>query len=143
MSLFPTKGLIASSPSSSSFYPSLFHNFGLSYRDCTLFALVNSFTSLLAGFVIFMTLGYMSEISGIPIKDVAESGPGLAFIAYPKALAKMPFAPLWSALFFVMVILLGLDSQVRQGGEEIRFVASVSSVIPYMHVFLFSHFSDH
>ena len=41
------------------------------------------------------------------------TGPGLAFIAYPKALAAMPIAPLWSVFFFIMVILLGLDSEVR------------------------------
>lgn len=41
------------------------------------------------------------------------AGPGLAFIAYPQAIAMMPLPQLWSICFFVMLILLGLDTQVR------------------------------
>lgn len=42
------------------------------------------------------------------------AGPGLAFIAYPRAVAMMPLPQLWAVCFFVMVILLGADTQVRR-----------------------------
>ncbi len=80
-------------------------------RDGTFTASVCAMTSLFGGCVIFSVLGYMSHVSGVPIEDVATSGPGLAFIVYPKALSLMPGAKIWAILFFFMIILIAVDSQ--------------------------------
>ncbi|XP_060898925.1 solute carrier family 6 member 22, tandem duplicate 2 [Labrus mixtus] len=81
------------------------------YRDCVYLCLLNSFTSFVAGFAIFSVLGFMANEQGVDISMVAESGPGLAFIAYPRAVALMPLPQLWAVSFFVMIIFLGLDSE--------------------------------
>ena len=38
-------------------------------------------------------------------------GPGLAFVIIGEALLRMPGAPFWAIMFFIMLFLLGLDSQ--------------------------------
>ncbi|XP_068601814.1 sodium- and chloride-dependent GABA transporter 2-like [Brachionichthys hirsutus] len=81
------------------------------YRDCLWLCLLNGCTSFVAGFAVFSVLGFMAHEQGVPIADVAESGPGLAFIAYPQAVALMPLPHLWAICFFVMLILLGVDTQ--------------------------------
>ncbi|TNN84373.1 Sodium- and chloride-dependent GABA transporter 2 [Liparis tanakae] len=81
------------------------------YKDCVYLCLLNSGTSFVAGFAIFSALGFMAYEQNTDISKVAESGPGLAFIAYPRAVAMMPFPQVWAIFFFIMIILLGLDSE--------------------------------
>ncbi|XP_072026675.1 sodium- and chloride-dependent taurine transporter-like [Amphiura filiformis] len=83
-------------------------------RDGLLFACVNSGTSLYSGFVIFAILGFMAGQQNVGVGEVAKGGPGLAFIAYPEAVAQMPLPQLWAVLFFITILLLGIDSQFCQ-----------------------------
>ncbi|XP_048776373.2 sodium-dependent proline transporter-like isoform X1 [Ostrea edulis] len=80
------------------------------YRDSILVAIINCGTSVFAGLAIFSVLGFMSEVTNRPVQEVAADGPGLVFIAYPEAIARMPYPPIWAFLFFFMLILLGLSS---------------------------------
>ena len=41
-----------------------------------------------------------------------NSGPGLVFEVYPEAIGTLPGSQIWSFLFFLTVIMLGMDSAV-------------------------------
>lgn len=73
-------------------------------------ALSNSATEFFAGFVVFSVLGALAAITNTPVTDVVAGGPGLAFIAFPTALAALPYAKFFSFLFFLMLLTLGIDS---------------------------------
>ncbi|XP_050717625.1 sodium-dependent dopamine transporter-like isoform X2 [Eriocheir sinensis] len=86
------------------------------YRDCLITSVVNAFTSFYSGLVIFTYLGYMAFKQKTEISEVAIDGPGLVFQVYPEAVATLPGSQVWSCLFFLMLIALGLDSGM--GGLE-------------------------
>uniref|UniRef100_A0A8C2BBR5 Transporter n=1 Tax=Cyprinus carpio TaxID=7962 RepID=A0A8C2BBR5_CYPCA len=97
------------------------------YRDSFYLCLLNSGTSFLGGFAIFSVLGHMAQEQGVDISLVAESGPGLVFIVYPQAVTLLPLPQFWAVCFFIMIILLGLDSQFV-GLESI--MTSVTDIFP-------------
>lgn len=110
--------------------------------DAIVTSFVNCMTSFLSGFVIFTVLGYMAEMRKVEVEDVAKdkgrearfkskilecntqpitlnpiitlllSGPSLLFITYPEAIANMMGSTFFAIIFFVMMIMLGLDSTV-------------------------------
>lgn len=88
-------------------------------RDAILTSCINSATSFIAGFVIFSVLGYMAQVSGQDIKNVATEGPGLVFIVYPAAIATMPGSIFWALIFFMMLLTLGLDSSVSRSRSRV------------------------
>ncbi|XP_069113241.1 sodium- and chloride-dependent taurine transporter-like [Argopecten irradians] len=96
------------------------------YRDCFLIMCINSGTSLLGGFAVFSILGFMATEQGVDISEVVSSGAGLAFITYPKAVLSMPLSNLWSAVFFFMLFLVGIDSQ---------FVHVEAVITPFIDMF--------
>ncbi|MFW6456727.1 MAG: hypothetical protein ACOC0A_00375 [Planctomycetota bacterium] len=89
--------------------------------DVTNSALITSFgncvTSFIAGLAVFSVIGYMAYVQGTDVESLAEqgiAGPGLVFVTYPIALAKMPMGMLatsmLSLLFFLCLVTLGIDS---------------------------------
>jgi len=79
--------------------------------DAHIVSVIDFLTSIMASVVIFSTLGHSAHKLGVDVESVAKGGQGLAFVAYPEALSHLPVPQLWSAIFFLMLFLLGLDSE--------------------------------
>lgn len=82
-------------------------------QDSVIVVLSNSGFEVFAGFAVFATLGFMAMQMGVPVSEVAKSGPGLSFVAYPQAINQLPFGKqAFGILFFLALILAGLTSML-------------------------------
>jgi len=81
------------------------------YKDAIITCIVNTLTCLIAGVLVFSILGYMAHIQETTIEEVVNSGPGLVFLTYPDLVLSLPGSVLWATIFFVMLLVLGVDSE--------------------------------
>ncbi|HOK40007.1 MAG TPA: sodium-dependent transporter [bacterium] len=83
-------------------------------NNAFLTSIVDAFTAFFAGFVVFSTIGFFSFQKNIPIENLPISGPGLAFITYPAAIATLPggnfIQSIFGIIFFLTLLSLGIDS---------------------------------
>lgn len=81
-------------------------------QDTLIISLTNSSVSIMAGFAVFSIAGYLAHQSDVPLEDLKTASFGVAFVTFPVAFAHFgtPGAQIFSALFFLMFFLLGIDS---------------------------------
>ncbi|MGX2957354.1 sodium-dependent transporter [Ursidibacter arcticus] len=72
----------------------------------------NSSFELLAGIGVFAALGFMAAAGGKEVSEVATSGIGLAFIAFPAIIDQAPFGSAIGVLFFGSLLFAGITSLV-------------------------------
>ena len=72
----------------------------------------NSSFEILAGIGVFAALGFMATASGVGVDEVATSGIGLAFIAFPAIISEAPFGTVLGVLFFGALSFAGFTSLI-------------------------------
>jgi NSS family neurotransmitter:Na+ symporter len=96
-------------------YSSFLHRKSDINNNAAIIGIADFTTSFIAGIAIFATLGGMAFVTSqhgqpVPVDKVVDGGPGLAFVAFPYALAQLPGSAWWSFVFFFTLLTLGVDS---------------------------------
>ncbi len=96
-------------------YASFLHRKSDLNNNAAIISIADFATSFVAGLAVFATLGGMAFVTQlgdnpVAVEQVAETGPSLAFVAFPYALAQLPYSAWFSFVFFFALVTLGLDS---------------------------------
>lgn len=85
------------------------------YRDAVLLVLIDSFTSILCGMVIFSFFGFMTSAQGIRIGDIqgqlVSPSTYIAFTVYPGVSYYLEWGFIWAILFYTVLTLSALDAE--------------------------------
>ena len=96
-------------------YASFLHRKSDLNNNAAIIGLADMGTSFIAGIAVFATLGAMAFVTQqtgqpVDVTEVVDGGPGLAFVAFPYALAQLPYSAWFGAIFFLALLTLGIDS---------------------------------
>lgn len=96
-------------------YASFLHRKSDLNNNAAIISIADFATSFVAGLAVFATLGGMAYITQlgdnpVAVEAVAEEGPSLSFVAFPYALAQLPYSAWFSFVFFFALVTLGVDS---------------------------------
>jgi NSS family neurotransmitter:Na+ symporter len=96
-------------------YASFLHRKSDLNNNAMIISIADFATSFVAGLAVFSTLGgmaYVTQQAGTPVavEKVAKEGASLAFVAFPYALAQLPYSAYFSFVFFFALVTLGIDS---------------------------------
>lgn len=81
--------------------------------DAAWIVIGDSVFAIAAGIVVFSTLGFMAQQSGVGIDKVVKGGPGLVFVVFPKAISSLPgLKSVFGGLFFLTLFLAGMTSAI-------------------------------
>ncbi|XP_046350170.2 sodium- and chloride-dependent glycine transporter 1-like [Haliotis rufescens] len=82
------------------------------FRDSIIVCIGDMLVTLLIGFAFFAIIGHVAYQRGVTVEAFESSGFNLAFIVFPQVLNYLPLPQLWSALTFLTLITLELDTLV-------------------------------
>nr|AKN21436.1 slc6a-16 [Schmidtea mediterranea] len=80
------------------------------HRNVIIVMLTDFLTSIISGLAIFPVIGYISLQRGKDISDLFKDESNLFFLTYPEALSTISSPNMWSVLFMMMAITLGIDT---------------------------------
>lgn len=75
-------------------------------------SLLDSLVAILAGIVIFPSAFALAANPDTIVNDLVAGGPGLLFITLPELFNQLPAPMVWSAMFFLLLLLAALTSTI-------------------------------